>query len=57
MMTVFAPKEIQLQRLEICRQCPEYKHDSGKCGVCSCVMEVKVKLGFMGCPLKKFKPV
>lgn len=56
-MTVFAPKEIQLQRLDICRQCSEYQHDSGKCGVCSCVMEVKVKLGFMGCPLKKFKPV
>lgn len=44
----WATEEQQNERLEICRSCPYFA--DGKCGICGCVMRLKVKAANVVCP-------
>ena len=49
------PTKQALARLEICSQCPEFRHLTKQCGICNCVMPIKVWLKSANCP-KAFWP-
>lgn len=49
--------EIAKQRLEICKQCPEYIRFTHQCKKCGCVMNVKTKLVDAVCPLHKWPAI
>src|SRR4051794_34793847 len=42
-------------RLAICRPCPERR--GALCGVCGCVLAIKVRMNFESCPIGKWSPV
>ena len=48
------PKEIYHSRLATCYTCPLFKHNTGRCGVCGCVMKLKAKLANEHCPEHKW---
>jgi topoisomerase IA-like protein len=50
-------KEIQEERLNICKSCSEFKPKLKVCGQCGCFMEMKVKFSRTTCPLKKWDVV
>jgi hypothetical protein len=37
-------------RLKVCKSCPDYKADIGRCGLCGCLVEHKAKWGTAKCP-------
>lgn len=42
------------ERLEICKQCPEFISATTQCKQCGCIMKLKTKLAEAECPLKKW---
>ena len=49
--------EIATQRLDICKQCPEYIKATHQCKECGCIMNLKTKLPHAACPLHKWEAV
>jgi hypothetical protein len=57
-MPTTAP-DIREERLRICRECPVYRAESGRCGACGCLLEIKAVMARERCPLTppKWGPV
>ena len=47
-------KSIKDDRLEICKTCEFYNHESTKCRKCGCFMEYKAMLPYVDCPIGKW---
>jgi hypothetical protein len=56
-LATFAPKDIQEQRLSICKECPKFKPTLHLCEECGCQMDAKTRLAYATCPLHKWLPV
>lgn len=52
---VFATKEVQLERLNICGPCPERRDQ--RCGLCNCFLVAKTALAGEQCPIQKWLAV
>ena len=50
---LWASKEKQEKRWDICKKCPELK-PSNRCKKCGCFMKVKTKLNLASCPINKW---
>lgn len=50
--TIFAEKETQEKRMEICNTCVFFDKDQNRCRKCGCYMSVKVKFKDVKCPMK-----
>ena len=48
----FAPQEIQTERLSICESCDQ--NSWGRCDLCGCVIDLKVKASNVRCPADKW---
>ena len=46
--------KISEQRLNICRECPNFNHITSQCSVCKCIMNFKTLLHFTECPVGKW---
>lgn len=44
----------ELRRLGVCKACPYFDRGSGRCGVCGCNMEVKVRFRAATCPDRRW---
>jgi len=54
-MTIgIAPKSMQQERLNICKQCDQYFQMTNMCMKCACVVPLKVKFIAALCPLHKW---
>jgi hypothetical protein len=42
------------RRLAICHACPDFDAGQGRCRLCGCFAEVKVRVGVAGCPAGKW---
>lgn len=42
------------KRYSICKQCDQFNPQNKKCKMCGCYMNIKVKLIYSECPLKKW---
>lgn len=49
---VLASKDVVDQRISICNSCENYK--LGFCSFCGCVVELKVRLVAVQCPIEKW---
>lgn len=49
-----ASEEKQKERMDICKQCPDFMKLTKQCKQCGCVMTGKVKLEIAECPLGKW---
>jgi hypothetical protein len=49
-----ARKRLARQRLAICKACPRYLADSGRCGSCGCNMAIKTTWQLSNCPEGKW---
>jgi hypothetical protein len=47
-------EEVQNQRFDICKQCPELLKITKQCKKCGCIMTLKTKLKKAECPLHKW---
>ena len=52
--TEFAEDDVQIKRMNICRECPEFIKITNQCKKCGCVMKAKTKLLHASCPLGKW---
>lgn len=48
------PKNVENERLFICKKCPLYNSISKTCVKCGCFMILKVKLSNSFCPINKW---
>lgn len=46
--------KVFLERLEICKSCPEFIKSTTQCKKCGCIMSAKTKLPNAECPLGKW---
>jgi hypothetical protein len=46
--------EVQQERLEICKACPELIKLTSQCKKCGCLMNLKTKLKEAACPIGKW---
>lgn len=46
--------EVQQERLEICKACPELIKLTSQCKKCGCIMNLKTKLKEAACPIGKW---
>lgn len=55
-VAIFAPEELQKERLDICNKCELYKESFGitVCEACGCYMKMKVKIKQLECPKGKW---
>jgi hypothetical protein len=57
---IATPEQLQ-QRLDICKLCPEWDGNalagSGRCNVCGCSTQAKLRLATEKCPIDKWGPV
>lgn len=51
---IFATKEVELQRFELCKNCEHFTHEENRCKICGCFMQSKVKLIAAKCPAGKW---
>lgn len=49
--------EIAEERLNICKECPEFIKLTSQCKECGCIMNLKTKLPNASCPLNKWGTV
>ena len=54
---VFVSKNIQNERLNICKSCDWYDTAEFRCKHCGCYMEQKVKFAASSCPIFKWDKV
>ena len=45
------PKNVQEQRLDLCKACKHFKPQIAQCSICKCIMPLKVKLKDSWCPI------
>lgn len=50
-------ERVAVDRMEICRACPELIQATGTCKKCGCFMQAKTKLPNAECPLHKWEQV
>jgi len=50
----FVSEEESKKRLDICKKCEHYKHITKICGLCYCLVSIKVKFDMFECPDKKW---
>jgi hypothetical protein len=50
----YTTESVANERLEICRQCPEFIALTSQCKKCGCFMAFKTKLSEATCPLNKW---
>jgi hypothetical protein len=43
------------RRLDICRNCPEFRKTTGTCKMCNCIMKFKVRIANNSCPIGKHR--
>ena len=43
-----------VDRLDICRDCPNLKKDNWTCGICGCYLDKKTKMSTEKCPENKW---
>lgn len=53
-LPVIVPKNIAMERLEMCMSCPHYT-DEHRCTKCGCFMKSKVNVAAAECPVGKWK--
>jgi hypothetical protein len=46
-----------VERMEICRKCPELRAVVYTCKECNCIMPAKVRLKGAWCPIGKWKKI
>ena len=51
---ILATREEYNRRISICSKCDQ-KNGMNICTACGCIIPLKAKLEFAGCPLKKWK--
>jgi len=57
-IAIFSPAEgFAAERLEICANCTDYKPAAKRCGVCNCILPLKVKAPHQRCPINKWEPI
>ena len=49
-----SPEELAAYRLEICQECPWFRHNSQTCRKCGCFMKLKTSLERAKCPIGKW---
>jgi len=49
-----AAADLEKSRLAVCQACPEFTKMSRQCRMCSCFMDLKVKLLDASCPIEKW---
>lgn len=49
-----APSDVQDQRFEICKGCPEFIKLTTQCKKCGCIMKMKTHILPAECPIKKW---
>lgn len=49
-LPVAAKEDLVKQRLEVCKQCPEFTKLSRQCKLCGCFMDLKAKILEAECP-------
>lgn len=49
---IWAPKEVQEQRMNVCKSCTEF--DGVRCLKCGCFMFGKIRFNNVKCPLNKW---
>jgi hypothetical protein len=52
--TRYVENNIKIDRMNICKACPELIELTGQCKKCGCFMEIKTKLESAKCPLQKW---
>lgn len=52
--TEYVTDEVQQQRFDICKACPELIKMTSQCKKCGCIMKLKTKLEKATCPLQKW---
>ncbi len=50
----FYDKNLQEERLKVCRGCPYYKNKF--CKICKCFIPFKTRLEEVSCPILRWKP-
>ena len=46
--------KVAKERLKICKKCPNFNKVTKQCGICHCIMPLKVKLPLATCPIEKW---
>lgn len=49
------PRDVRLNRLELCHSCDRYLSKSDQCSLCLCIMGIKTSFANMRCPLDKWE--
>lgn len=52
--TEYVDENIAIERLSICKSCPELIKTTHQCKKCGCLMHLKTKLKKATCPLEKW---
>lgn len=50
------PKEVASARLEICKNCDQYRQTTRTCKACNCFLPGKVNINMSTCPKDKWGP-
>jgi len=51
---IYASKEVQDKRQEICNGCPSHEKEEGRCKTCGCVLDWKIPFAMSDCPEEKW---
>ena len=54
---LLVPEETHNERMEICKSCPLFVHESSRCLECGCFMHTKAMFKKTYCPLHKWEVV
>ena len=49
------PRDVRLNRLELCHSCDRYLPKSDQCQICLCILGIKTSFANMKCPLDKWE--
>jgi hypothetical protein len=50
-----APRNVALERLDVCSNCDHFRRDKHTCDICGCFMPMKVTMANMRCPIDKWE--
>lgn len=51
---LFVNPDVQKKRLDVCRECPYFDGQQGRCKHCGCFLAYKVRFSLESCPLNKW---
>lgn len=49
------PRDVRLERINLCHSCDRYLEKSDQCSICHCIMGIKTSFANMRCPLDKWE--